>query len=60
MTLFDFFRKAEKIEKPGRFSDFFLHAPENKKEEILKEAARRANEEQREVFERSRWKAKTG
>ena len=59
MKLLNLFRKAEKTEKAGRFSDFFLHASENKKEEVLKETARRANEEQREVFERSRLKTKT-
>ena len=59
MKLLNLFRKAEKTEKSGRFSDFFLHASENKKEEVLKETARRANEEQREVFERSRLKTKT-
>jgi len=58
MKLLDFFRKTEKPEKSGKFSDFFLHAPENKKEEVFKETARRANEEQREVFERSRLKTK--
>jgi len=60
MKLLDFFKKAEKREKPGRFSDFFLHTPEKQKEEILKEAARKANEEQREVFTKSQLKAKIG
>ena len=39
------------------FSDFFLHATEQKKEEVLKEAARRANEDQMRVFEEARLKA---
>ena len=56
MKLFNLFRKTEQINKPGRFSDFFLHASEKEKEEILREAARKANEEQREVFMRSRLK----
>lgn len=60
MKLLNLFKKADKIEKPGRFSDFFLHAPEKKREEVLREAARKANEEQKEVFMRSRLKAKTG
>lgn len=53
MKLINLFKKTEIKEKPGRFSDFFLHASEHKKEQILKEAAKRANEEQREVFMRS-------
>ena len=57
MKLLDFFRKRKKTEE-SRFSDFFLHATEQEKEKIFWEAARKANEEQREVFERSRWKTK--
>lgn len=60
MILLDFFRKAEKIEKPGRFSDFFLHAPEKEKEAVLREAARKANEEQRKVFTESQFKIRNG
>lgn len=59
MKLLDFFRKTKKLENLGRFSDFFLHAPEKKKEEVFKETAQRANEEQRKVFERSRLKTET-
>jgi len=57
MNLFNLFRKTEQKEKPGRFSEFFLHASE--KEKIFKEAARKANEEQREVFTRHHYKTKT-
>lgn len=60
MKLLGFFKKVEKTEKPGRFSDFFLRAPEKEKEEILREAACKANGEQWEVFMRSQFKAKTG
>lgn len=60
MKLFSLFRKIEPKEKPGRFSEFFLHAPEKKKEEVLREAARKANEEQKEVFLKSHLKTKTG
>ena len=56
MKLFNLFVKSEQKEKSGRFSDFFLHAPEKKKEEVLREAARKANEEQREVFMKSHFK----
>ncbi len=65
MKLFNFSRKTEKTDhvyrqagKSGRFSDFFLHAPENKQEEVLREAARKANEQQQEVFTKSHLKAK--
>ncbi len=58
MKLLNLFRKAEKTEKTGRFSEFFLHAPEKKKEEVLREAARKANEEQQEVFIKSHLKVK--
>lgn len=60
MKLLDLFKKTERTEKPSRFSDFFLHASEKEKEEVLKEVARKANEEQQEVFRRSRLKIKTG
>jgi len=59
MKLFNLFKKTEQKEKTGKFSDFFLHATERKKEEILKEVAHRANKEQREVFMKSRLKTKT-
>lgn len=58
MKLLKLFRKAEKAEKPGRFSGFFLHAPEKKREEVLREAARKANEEQQEVFTKFHLKAR--
>ena len=54
MKLLNFFRKTEKESRPSRFSDFFLHASEREKENVFREAARRANEDHREVFERSR------
>ena len=60
MKLFNLFKKTEQKEKSGRFSDFFLHAPEKKKEEILKEAARKANEEQREIFMKSHFRTRIG
>ena len=33
-------------------ADFFLHASEKEKMDVIKEAARRANEDQREVFKK--------
>lgn len=59
MKFLNFFQKAESKEKPGGFSDFFLHTPDKKKEEVLREAARRANEEQREILTKSHSKART-
>ena len=35
------------------FSDFFLHAPENIKREVIAEAARKANEDQMKVFKQA-------
>lgn len=49
--------EAEQKEKPGRFSDFFLHVSEKEREEVLREAARKANEEQRKMFTKSYLKA---
>ena len=60
MKFLDLFKKTKQKEKSGRFSDFFLHAPEREKEEVLREAARKANEEQREVFMKSHFKTKVG
>jgi len=59
MKLLNLFKKAEKTEKPGRFSDFFLHAPEKKREEVLREAARKANEEQQEIFAKPHLRTRT-
>lgn len=57
MKLFDFLKKVKQKEKSGKFSDFFLHASDNEKKEILKKAAYKANEEQRDVYLKSRLKA---
>lgn len=59
MKLVDFFKKNKEIKKSGKFSDFFLSATEKKKEEVLREVARKANEEQRKVFGKSQFKTKT-
>ena len=37
----------------GRFSDFFLHTSESEQKEVILEAARRANEDQRKLVERA-------
>lgn len=49
------FVKKEKFSSPYRgFSDFFLNAPSDEKIAVFKEVAEKANEEQRELVERSR------
>lgn len=46
--------KKEVKPTEDRFSDFFLHASADTKAEILTEAARKANEQQRELFNQAR------
>lgn len=58
MKLINFFKRNGKKTKSGRFSDFFLYATEKEKKEVLKEAARKANKDQRELFSSSRLKTK--
>lgn len=58
MKLLNLFRKQK--EKSGKFSEFFLHASEENKERILKEAAQKANEEQMIIFKKSQLKTKAG
>ena len=60
MKFLNLFRKNKPPKEPGRFSEFFLHASEKEQERIFKEAAHKANEEQREVFIKSSLKTKTG
>lgn len=50
------FKRAD--ETPKKFSEFFLHAPERKKEAVLEEAAKMANKEQMKVFEKAQLKIK--
>ena len=60
MKLFNLLKNALHKEKPGKFADFLLHASDDKKEKIFGEVARKANEEQRELFMRSNLKTKPG
>lgn len=54
-TIIRFFKGDEAREAiPSRFSDFFMHASEEKKEAIFTEAAHRSNEEQMRTFEKAR------
>ncbi|MFH1048372.1 MAG: hypothetical protein V1732_01770 [Patescibacteria group bacterium] len=59
MSFLNFFRKTKYKEKSGKFSDFFLHTSDNEKKKVLKEAAYRANEEQRAVYQKANLKAKS-
>jgi hypothetical protein len=58
MEWLNFLKKDKEVATSSRFSDFFLYASDSKKEEVFREAARRANEDQRRVFEQSRLKTK--
>ena len=53
MKLLNLFKKTKLNKKSGKFAEFFLYAPKNKKEEIFKTVARKANEEQRKLFVKS-------
>lgn len=50
--------KAKSKKEAGGFSDFFLNASDQEKMKILKEAAQKANEEQKKVFSKSHSKAR--
>ena len=52
-------KRRNKNRKYSGFSDFFLHAPENEKKEVITEAARKANEDQLAIFTRARVKIGT-
>lgn len=41
------------------FSDFFLHAPDEEKKQVIKEAAERANSDQMKIFKEARFKTRT-
>lgn len=60
MKLPNLLRIFEKTEKSGSFSDFFLRASEHRREKVLREAAERANKEQRDIFTKSQLKTKVG
>lgn len=47
-------------EHTDKFSRFFLYASEKEQKEVLTEAARRANEDQWQLFNKARLKKKTG
>lgn len=61
MKLFKLFNFSKKNKSEGKksagLSGFLLHASEKEKHKVFTEAARMANEEQRETFSRSRLRA---
>ncbi len=60
MKLLSIFRKTGKIKETSSFSDFFLHSSQKEKFRVFQEAARRANEDQRELVEEyKRMRSKT-
>ena len=47
--------KEKKIEEYTGLSDFFLHAPIDQKKKVITEAAQKANEDQLETFNKTRF-----
>ncbi|MBM3204077.1 hypothetical protein FJZ55_09270 [Candidatus Woesearchaeota archaeon] len=56
LNIFKIFGKTETKNKTGKFSNFLLNASEKKKEKVFLEAARKANEDQKKIFEQYRLK----
>ena len=52
MKLPAFFSKTKEKKREGSFADFFLHASEQEMKEVITEAARRSNEDQRSLVEK--------
>ncbi|MBI2444364.1 MAG: hypothetical protein HYV42_03965 [Candidatus Magasanikbacteria bacterium] len=57
--LLQIFRKRPVTAQTSHFSDFFLHASDEQKRKVFTEAAKRANEEQMEVFKKLHLKLET-
>jgi|GEM_PF-5286723 len=54
MKIFNFIIKNSKSTKEsGKFSDFFRTTSEKKQFQVLRKAARRANEDQKKLYEES-------
>ena len=58
MKLFNLFNIHKRPAKFREISDFLLHAPEEEQKKLFMEAARRANEDQRETYRKAELKAK--
>ena len=57
--MFSIFSTQKKSTPSSKFSDFFVNSSASEKKKVFSKAARRANEEQRQLFEdRSLSKAK--
>jgi hypothetical protein len=52
VKLLKLFNKDKQKNSQSSFADFFLHASENEMKEVITEAARRANEDQRSLIEK--------
>ena len=59
MKIFSINQKTGNKYKSGRFSDFFLSAPEKGKEIVLKQAALKSNKDQQKLVIESRLKIRT-
>ncbi len=49
-------KKLGKRESHGSFSSFFIHASDRERKRVFTEAARRANDDQRALFDRAKLK----
>ena len=58
MIFFNFFKKVKKERLMGSFSSFFLYASPDEKKKVFMDAARRANQDQRETFRKAGLKLK--
>ena len=56
MNILKLFRKSQEKATSGRFADFLLHAPLEEQKEVFKQAAYKANEEQRKVLKQAEQK----
>ena len=52
MKLPKFLTRNKQKKSEGSFADFFLHASEQEMKEVISEAARRSNEDQRSLVEK--------
>ena len=58
MKLFNLFNIHKRPAKSKEISDFLLHASEEEQKKMFMEAARRANEDQRETYRKAQLKTK--
>ncbi|OGE83124.1 hypothetical protein A2627_00275 [Candidatus Woesebacteria bacterium RIFCSPHIGHO2_01_FULL_39_28] len=58
-SFLNFFKKTDEQDESGRFSDFFQNASAAQKEKVFREAARRANEDQRALLKKSELELKS-